>query len=197
MNLWRVAKDTFNDKATRASLASEIDGILQEFVDDKVILGTADLKLPQKAELVRKCAGAIRVAGRVDIPAPVVDATIKQASAILGIREAYVYRDWQSAIGDMMILEVAGGVRRFEVLGYGAFEDRYLRARSADHNDFDRRWFDRLERPFHDLDMRMVGIFDARRDQLKALHKGLLDLEDHLTTKRRELSTQTQSPKKS
>ena len=83
-----------------------------------------------------------------------------------------------------MIVEIAGGVRRFEVLGFGDFEDKYIRSRNLTSDDYQRRWFDRIEIIFHDLDMKKTGIFDARRDQLKSLRKGLLDLEGHLASKR-------------
>ena len=67
-NLWRVPKELLGDKTARAMLGAEIDNIHQEFVDDKLILSAADLKLPQKKELVRKCADAVRAGCKVDIP---------------------------------------------------------------------------------------------------------------------------------
>ncbi len=183
-NLWRIPDDRVGDKGLRASLGSEIDSILQTFVDDRSILSAADLELSKKQEVVRKCAEAIRVACHVEIPSALVDATVPQASTILGIREAYIYRDWQSAIGDMMIVELSGGMRRFEVLGFAAFEEKYQQSRNLTSDNYERRWFDRIEMPFHDLDMKVSGIFDARRGQLKSLHKGLLELEAHLASKR-------------
>jgi hypothetical protein len=187
-NLWRIPGDLVADKRLRASLASEIDGILQAFVDDRSILSAADLDLTKRQEVVRKCADAIRGACRVDIPSGLVDASVVQASTILGIREAYIYRDWQSAIGDMMIVELSGGVRRFEVLGFAAFEEKYHRSRNLTSDNYERRWFDRIEILFHDLDMKMSGIFDARRGQLKSLYKGLLELEAYLKSKRTNLA---------
>jgi len=184
VHLWRVPRDRVSDKQLRASLGSEIDGVLQAFIDDRSILSAADLELSKKQEVVQKCADAIRATCRVEIPSSLVDATVPQAATILGIREAYIYRDWQSAIGDMMIVEVSAGVRRFEVLGYAAFEEKYHQSRSQTSDNYERRWFDRIEMLFHDLDMKMSGIFDARRDQIKALRQGLLDLEEYLTSKR-------------
>ena len=192
-NLWRIPNDRLGDKKFRASLGSELDGILQTFIDDRSILSAADLKLPKKQEVVRRCADAIRAACLVEIPSTLVDATVSQASTILGIREAYLYRDWQSAIGDMMIVELSGGTRRYEVLGFAAFEEKVHQRRNLSSNNYERRWFDRIEMLFHDLDMKMSGIFDARRIQIKSLHEGLLELEAHLASKRATPAVESQS----
>lgn len=187
-NLWRIPSDRLADKRLRTSVGSEIDGVILTYVDDRSILSAADLESQKKQEVVRKCADAIRSACRVEIPNGLVDATVQQASTILGIREAYIYRDWQSAIGDMMIVEISGGVRRFEVLGFAAFEEKYHQSRSLTSDQYERRWFDRIEMLFHDLDMKVSGIFDARRDPLRALCKGLIALESYLSSKRADLT---------
>ena len=38
------------------------------------------------------------------------------------MRQAWIYRDWQQAIGDVMIRDIKGPVRRFDIIGYGEFE---------------------------------------------------------------------------
>ena len=113
----------------------------------------------------------------IDVPEQLIDATAEQLLAVMGIKEAYIYRDWQSAIGDMMISQVPTGVRGLSVIGFGDFEHRYLRSKNSGSEQFDQRWFDRLETLFHDLDMSKIGIFDARREQIKRLQQGLLALE--------------------
>ena len=45
----------------------------------------------------------------IDVPEQLIDATAEQLLAVMGIKEAYIYRDWQSAIGDMMISQVPQG----------------------------------------------------------------------------------------
>jgi hypothetical protein len=149
--LWRIPTDNLSKQAIRSAVGSQVDGIIQTYVDDRSTLSATDLQLTKKQELVQKCADAMRVGCKVDIPNALVDATVVQASTILGIRESYIYRDWQSAIGDMMIVEISGGVRRFEVLGFAAFEDKYYQSRSATSEQYERRWFDRIEILFHDL----------------------------------------------
>jgi hypothetical protein len=192
MNLWRVSRDAISDMPNRGWRLRLMACFKKWWM----------ISHPERVR--SRCAAKDRIGTKVradnsvrhkiDIPTALVDATIEQVCAFLGIREAYIYRDWQHAIGDMMISEVPGGIRRFEVIGFGEFEDRYLIAHNADHQNSDRRWLDRLETLFHDLDMRMTGIFDARREQLRALHKGLVALEAHLQKKREELNNTELQP---
>jgi hypothetical protein len=187
MSLWKVPKQALADDKARAHLASEIDKLRQEFLGRKGSLSPSDLPIQDKIELATQCATIISQASRFDIPVKLIQAYAEQASLFLGIKEAYIYRDWQSALGDMMILEVSGGPRRFDVIGYGAFEDRFLNTPLQEHDSSERRWFDRLQALFHDLDMGKEGIFDARRQQLKNLHAGCIAFERYLQTKALDL----------
>ena len=115
----------------------------------------------------------------MEIPAELVTATVKQAAVIFGIKEAYIYRDWQAAIGDLMLMQDRGGNRHFSVHGFGSFEDMILEAQ-RDNQSNTARWFNRLERLIHDLDMAHEGMFDARREQLRNLYKCCIKLETAL-----------------
>ena len=85
----------------------------------------------------------------------------------LSRRECWLYRDWQSAIGDMMLKESKGNVRRFEVVGYNHFEDFFLK--HLDENQENNRWLARVSRLFHDLSLKREDVNDARRLQLYML----------------------------
>jgi hypothetical protein len=100
------------------------------------------------------------------------------AIAYLGIREAYIFRDWQAAIGDLMLQGLTGASRRFDVIGFGDFESRYRAAAAGDAND--KLWFDRLIALFHGLDISVEGMFDARREQIKTLYRAVNELKTEL-----------------
>jgi hypothetical protein len=80
------------------------------------------------------------------------------------MREAWVYRDWQSAIGDMMLRTLADQSRKFEVVGYGEFEQI-----CRDGSIAQRLWISRLAEVFDDLDLSIQDRFDARPRQLHAM----------------------------
>lgn len=183
LDLWKVQLNTISDDKLMSGLATSIDGICQEFLSEKGSLSAVELSPDDKADLAQRCASLISDRANVDIPPELVRARADQAGVFLGIKEAYIYRDWQAAIGDLMITETSGGLRRFSIMGFGEFEDRYLRAHRENGEEGERRWFTRLEALFHDLDMGKTGMFDARREQLKNLHEGCKNLETYLQSK--------------
>lgn len=126
--------------------------------------------------MAERCAAIVQREAFTDVPADLVAATAKQSTVIFGIKEAYIYRDWQVAIGDMMLQEEKRGVRHFSVLGFGVFEDFVLDARKNAQSHV-ARWIGRLERLTHDLDMTKIDTFDARREQLRKIYDCVIKLE--------------------
>lgn len=175
--LWRVTTIPADVKPHVAAL---IDGARADYLAAKGRLAARDLDDGEQVELSRACADIIRREAGVEIDDDVVVATAGQAATVFGIKEAYVYRDWQAAIGDMMLADKAIGVRHFSVMGFGRFEDLYLAAERRKKRSIDARWFARLEAIIHDLDMAQTGNFDARRDQLCALYECCKELEQGL-----------------
>ena len=169
----------------KARLGAEIDAEIQNFLSANGRMSASELDSSQVVALALQCAKALRERSALDIPDQTVQGTAIAAGALFGIKEAYIYRDWQAAIGDMMLTDLSGAARRFDVIGYGEFERRYLEARTTPGAD--RRWFDRLDLLFHDLDMSKSGPFDARRDQVKRLLGASNDLASYLVTQRSEL----------
>ncbi|MCZ0990376.1 hypothetical protein [Streptomyces diastatochromogenes] len=90
-----------------------------------------------------------------------IEESINSVMAALAVREAYVYRDWQSAIGDLMLREVGGGQRQFEVLGFKEFESICSQGREED-----KLWLRRLNAVIDDLDTSGDREKDARITQL-------------------------------
>jgi hypothetical protein len=180
LHTWRLPNFS-SDQAVRLRATIALDGLLQEFLKMKGTLSAVDLSKKDKIELAKRCAEMLTATLKVDVPEPLVVACADQVSALLNIREAYIYRDWQTALGDLMIVSVEGAPRRFDVIGYGEFETRYLNAHSLEDETSERRWFDRLETLFHDLDISKEGLFDARRAQIRNLREACLALEKHLT----------------
>lgn len=165
--LWRV--DSVGDEQ-KAKIAYLIDGERSEYLVQKGVLGARELAEIYQIELAERCASIIRTHTIAEIPVDIVKSTAAQASLIFGIKEAYIYRDWQAAIGDLMLKESNIGSRHFSIIGFGEFEDNFIVA-SADIKDSSaRRWFDRLQALFYDLDMAHEGMFDARRKQLKMIY---------------------------
>lgn len=89
--------------------------------------------------------------------------TMARATNAISIREAWVYRDWQSAIGDLVLSQTHSGDRQFDVFGFKEFENIYLNP-----NEEQKRWLDRIESVFRDVDVSTNNINDERLNQLSA-----------------------------
>lgn len=189
LRLWRVKPDGVPDERTSTRLSTRIEEQRHRAFGDKQSRNPEELNKEAQSQLVNACAELVRQELSVEVPQQLVSATAEEAILYLRIREAYVYRDWQAAIGDFMIIPVDHGPRRFDIRGFGSFEDAYLAAVSEAPAGPQRRWFDRLDALFHDLDMSHDGIFDARREQVKNLQAGLKELETVLREKMGELSS--------
>ncbi|MFG1416967.1 hypothetical protein V5F38_04010 [Xanthobacter sp. V0B-10] len=177
LTLWRVRSIPSEVKDHVANL---IDGERADYLARKGVLGARDLSIADQVELAERCADIMRKHSGADIPNDLVAATADQASVVFGIKEAYIYRDWQAAIGDLMLQESKIGTRYFSVLGFGPFEDLFLDAYGGEEQKGARRWFDRLQALLHDLDMAHECVFDARRDQLRKLYQCCVNLDSAL-----------------
>ncbi len=118
--------------------------------------------------MATRCADIIRREVGVEIEDDRILASAEKTADTFGIKEAYLCRDWQAAIGDFMLLKDKVGSRHFSVIGFGQFEDMVIAAQKK-KRPAAMRWFDRLERLIHDLDMTRSDTFDTRREQLRRL----------------------------
>lgn len=109
---------------------------------------------------------------RIDPISPaIISETRARAVRSLSIREAWLYRDFQSGIGDLMIKEISGGARRFEVIGFREFE-----AMMYSQDQEIKRWISRLHHIFDRLDISGADRFDARVQMLERTFLATIDL---------------------
>jgi len=122
-----------------------------------------DLNGPRQLEAVRRIGAAVCAAmGRPPVEEAVLTATAADALGQAAIRQAWIYRDWQQAIGALMIRPVEGAARRFDTLDYGAFE-----ALVTDGTGSEKVWMDRLEAALVGIDAAQPDPTDFRIDQLR------------------------------
>lgn len=94
-----------------------------------------------------------------------VDEHWRRCLALLTVREAWIYRDWQAAIGDLMIRDSTSGDRKFEVVGFREFE-KMCESGSAE----EKKWLARLNSVLDELDVRASPGNDARIKQVESLY---------------------------
>jgi hypothetical protein len=79
-------------------------------------------------------------------------------------KEGLVYRDWQAAIGDIMIKVIANNDRKYDIMGYKEFEEHY-----RNKDDALQIWIKRAEKLFTNLNIKSNNSFDVRPQQLKRI----------------------------
>ncbi len=88
----------------------------------------------------------------------------KETSRTLGL----IYRDWQSAIADIVIIKTNDQIRKFDVTSYKDFENLYL---SQDKDT--RKWLGRLNKLFKNFDVTVDDRFDGRTKQLRGIYQAV------------------------
>lgn len=128
--LWEVTLPP--DRSLREKLAAQVVAELQHGLS---VYGlTRYQELPNLAharqiEVARRVAGSMSaMLGLPPVPEPVLGRSCGEAMGIAAVKQAWLYRDWQQAIGDVMIREIDGASRRYDVIGYGAFEALFAEA---------------------------------------------------------------------
>jgi hypothetical protein len=155
-----------------SSLGIKVDNLIWGHLESSRAEDVSCLEDESKLELCRGIADCLTLHLKTN---PVNDASMLRswpdAFSIIGIREAWIYRDWQSAIGDIMIQPSQADTRKFEVIGYGEFEQF-----EGSGSDIQKVALRRLKDVFDDLDLSIEDRFDARPRQLRAIAEASADL---------------------
>jgi hypothetical protein len=146
-------------------LAVDLEIAIDEFFQGLDVDEVSLLSDSQKLELVARAAGVITSSLKLqDVPQDVIEQSWARAIQIVDFKEAWIYRDWQSAIGDLMLRPIDGAERRFEVIGFSEFESM-----CTDGTDVQKKWVFRLSAVFDDIDLSWKDPYDHRPSQLGAV----------------------------
>jgi hypothetical protein len=159
--LWSLTLPS--DKQVKARAANALEKVLKRLLHSAGVGLAKDLPDPAQHELCLKARDLLSSELRsAQISDAVIEETKARAIQSLSIREAWLYRDFQAGIGDVMIQESPSKVRRFDVVGYRGFE-----AMVYEGSQEERRWLKRLTNTIEDLDISRADRFDARVELLR------------------------------
>lgn len=187
LRIWAPGNLILEDSKMR-ELAVAIDNALRSILTKEKKSHALELGETAKEQLCSE-AKIIAEGLNVDIPAELVNGERSRAVVFFGIKEAYIYRDWQQAIGDLLLVDVAGAPRRFDVIGYDRFETAFLS--SLENDTPHRRWIRRLDAVFAGLEPDKEDVFDARRNQLRSVLEASVRLQQVLEEKIKQYSKLT------
>lgn len=149
----------------------EIDHQIQIFQEKYNKEFMSELSLEQKNSFVQAISDSMQKVGLKEtaIEDVCVDRIIKKVS----IRVGLIYRDWQIAIGDIMLTKSQNNDGpKYEVIGYGKFEEMWSRDKATE----EKKWLLRAEQIFENLDLRLDDDSDSRIPQISRLYISIYNL---------------------
>ncbi|CAM3473904.1 hypothetical protein [Thalassospira profundimaris] len=102
---------------------------------------------------------------------PLTEAQKTKIIQAISIREAWLYRDYQSAIGEAFFDQEHQHNRNYSVIGFGKFEQLFY-----ENHTTQRKWFDRLGAIFDDVNLSNTPELDARIDMLRQTFLATIEL---------------------
>ena len=161
LRLWNITAPT--SPPTLAKLATKLDFRLDRRLSELGAVDANSLSAEAALQLCRYAADTITTElQRAEISDRLLEETQVRTIEYISVRENWIYRDWQAAIGDLMLRSAEQGPRRYEVVGFGAFERM-----CTDGDPATRLWLSRLNGMIDQLDVRGELAKDARIQQLR------------------------------
>lgn len=159
--LWCIKHQ--KSKPSLSGIATELDNDLRAFLHQEKVKIARDLPPEKQKKLcLIVCEKLCASLGVKCVDEDVIDETIARAVRFISVREAWIYRDWQAGIGDLMLREASTGDTRFDIIGYKEFESIL-----SDGPENEHRWIERLSSVFLGLDASNSSGDDARYNQLQ------------------------------
>lgn len=153
-------------------LGSEISRIVKYELKVSEVQLISDLSADRNLEVARKCADylcdSLNIARITDEQLRVTQFDVAKR---LAIREAWIYRDWQTGIGELMLVKSESKNRAFDVIGYKDFEAMF-ESEDPEH----KKWIRRLGKLFDGVAVNNANANDMRIEQLRETYKSIANL---------------------
>lgn len=153
-------------------LGAEISRIVKYELKVSDVQLISDLSANRSLEVARKCADFLCDALRIN---KVSDELLKEkqfdVAKQLAIREAWIYRDWQTGIGELMLVKSESKSRTFDIIGFKEFEAMFEN-NTPEH----KKWIARLGKLFNGVAVNNTEANDMRIEQLRNMYKSIANL---------------------
>lgn len=168
--IWHLPRLTSGSQ--RLALAVDVEICASRFLQRARAASPSYLSIAQQAELCGEIAQLVCSRAQLaPVSKDVLEETRSDVVRQIGIRQAWLYRDWQAAAGDLMIHETTVGNRRFEVIGFGDFESMIMAPTEAQF-----RVLCRIANLFDQVDVDRKDPFDARPAALRNLFQATANM---------------------
>ncbi len=119
-DIWFLCKpEELLNSPNAEALATHVDNLIWDHLEKSQVEDISLLNEDGRRSLCRVVADCISLTLRTNtVSNDSMERSWPDAFAVLGMREAWIYRDWQSAIGDVMIQTIDSDAHKFEVIGF-------------------------------------------------------------------------------
>lgn len=154
------------------ALGSEISRIVKHELKVSEVQLISDLSASRNLDVARQCADYLCDSLNI---ARIADEQLRftQFDVVkrLAIRESWIYRDWQTGIGELMLVKAESKSRTFDVIGYKEFEAMF----ESEEPEY-QKWVTRLGKLFDGVAINNVDANDMRIEQLRKTYKSIANL---------------------
>lgn len=150
----------------------EIEKIVFNYIPDQVKKNASTIDKKDQLEMVKSIMEFISL--KTDNP--VLDKKQIKSKLSVAIDEiarefCWIYRDWQTAIGDEMLIRLNDSYRYFDVIGFSQFTEKHE----------GNKWLQKVDNLFSNLDVAIDNRFDTRVGQIKRIYVSLINLIENLS----------------
>lgn len=168
--LFNITPKEITDQ-TRQKIGVEIEKIVFNFIPDQIKKNASTIKKKDQLKMVESIMEFITET----TDSPKVDKKAIKEKLEIAIDEiarefCWIYRDWQSAIGDEMLIILNDSYRNFDVIGFSEFMTKHEQ----------NKWLKKIDNLFSNLDVSIDNRFDTRVSQIKLIYIAIINLIEEL-----------------
>ncbi len=156
---------------TRQEIGVELERIVFKYIPDQVKKNVSNLDRGKQIEMVSQAMKFIsQKTNQSVLNEEQIKEHIEVAIDEIAREFCWIYRDWQNAIGDEMIVQLEGSYRHFDVIGFGEFITKHSES----------EWLKKVDNLFSNLNVSIDNRFDTRVSQVKRIYITLVKLIEEL-----------------
>ncbi|CAM1361294.1 conserved hypothetical protein [Tenacibaculum sediminilitoris] len=168
--LYNIPIKELSDKV-RSEIGVECERIVFKYIPDQVKKNVALLKDKEQLKLVNEVIDLIcEKTQSTKLEKKEIKKKLDIAIDEIAREFCWIYRDWQNAIGDEMLIKLNDSYRYYDVIGFSAFMDK----------NAENVWLQKVNNLFANLDISIDNRFDSRVGQIKDIYIALINLIQEL-----------------
>ena len=124
-NCWNISLSNLSNE-NQAKLAVKIEDLFFNIIKGNKIIPANKLSEEEQLQLLQNIVDTICVTAKcTKINTDIIIETKNRAINEISRIETWIYRDWQNAIGDLMLKDLENSSRRYDLIGYGDYEELF------------------------------------------------------------------------